>query len=502
MPDSHELEQLKTRLRAINDLNSAAAVLHWDQATYMPPAGAAPRARQLATLSRLAHEHFINPEIGRLLDALQPRLEDAPPEDDDAALIRYVRREYERATRVPAEYTQRAAAHSTEAFSVWAAARPENDFAAVQPYLERSLQLSREFANYFPGYAHIADPLIARADEGMKAADIRAIFAELRAALVPLVREIQSAAPVDNSCLFGDFPRTEQYAFAREISAAFGYDFARGRLDETYHPFAIRFGHGDVRITTRADDRHLGDGLFATLHEAGHAMYEQGVAATLDGLPTGHGTSSGVHESQSRGWENIVGRSRGFWEYQYPRLQERFPTLAHTSLDEFYCAINKVEPSLIRVAADEVTYNLHVMLRFDLELALLEGELSIDELPAAWNARYESDLGITPPNYRDGVMQDVHWFGIGIGGLFQGYTLGNIMSAQFYGAATSAQPSIPEEIRRGEYGTLHEWLRANIYAHGAKFTPSELLQRVTGGGIKVAPLVSYLREKYGAIYAL
>lgn len=502
MAQGNELAQLKERLRAIDDLHSAASVLHWDQATYMPAGGAGARARQLATLSRLAHEQFIDREIGRLLDALAPRLADGPPEDDDAALYRVVRREYERATRVPADYSQRAAAHATEAFSVWAEARPRDDFAVCQPYLERSLALSREYANYFPGYEHIADPLISRADEGMKASEIRAIFAELRAALVPLVREIQAAAPVDNSCLYGDFPRAEQYAFAREISAAFGYDFARGRLDETHHPFATRFSHGDVRITTRADDGHLGDGLFATLHEAGHAMYEQGVAAALDGLPIGNGASSGVHESQSRGWENLVGRSRDFWEYQYPRLQGRFPALAAVSLDEFYRAINRVQPSLIRVAADEVTYNLHVMLRFDLELALLEGELTIDELPAAWNARYESDLGVSAPDDRDGVLQDVHWFGIGIGGLFQGYTLGNIMSAQFYEAALRARPEIPAEIRSGQYGGLHEWLRANIYDHGAKFTPDELLRRVTGGSIQIAPLVAYLRRKYGEIYAL
>ena len=495
-----QLEQLKTRLHIINDLSSAASVLHWDQATQMPPGGGPSRARQLATLSRLAHEHFVDPEIGRLLDALQPELESGSPEEDDAALYRYVRREYERAIRVPAEFTQRAAAHSTEAFSVWAAARPENDFAAVQPYLEQSLLLSREYANFFPGYDHIADPLITRAEEGMTAAEIRAIFADLRAALVPLVQKIQSSEPVDNSCLFGDFPKEKQYEFAREVCAAYGYDFSRGCLDETYHPFAIRFSYGDVRITTRGKDTHLGDAVFATLHEAGHAMYEQGVAEELDGLPIAHGTSSGVHESQSRGWENLVGRSRGFWEHQFPRLQEQFPALAHTSLDEFYPAINKVEPSLIRVAADEVTYNLHVMLRFDLELALLEGELSIEELPAAWNARYESDLGVTPPDYRDGVMQDVHWYGIGIGGLFQGYTLGNIMSAQFYAAAYRAHPEIPDQIRRGEYGTLHEWLRSNIYTHGSKFTPNELLQRVTGENIRVQPLVHYLNAKFGDIY--
>ena len=319
------LEQLKTRLHIINDLSSAASILHWDQATYMPPGGGASRARQLATLSRLAHEHFVDPEIGRLLDALQPELEAQSPEEDDAALYRYVRRDYERAIRIPAEFTQRAAAHATEAFSVWAAARPQNDFAAVQPYLEQSLLLSREYAGFFPGSDHIADPLITRAEEGMTAAEIRAIFAELRAALVPLVQQIQAAELVDNSCLFGDFPKEKQYEFAREICAAYGYDFNRGRLDETYHPFATRFSYGDVRITTRGKDTHLGDAIFATLHEAGHAMYEQGVAEALDGLPIAHGTSSGVHESQSRGWENLVGRSRGFWEYQYPRLQETIP---------------------------------------------------------------------------------------------------------------------------------------------------------------------------------
>jgi carboxypeptidase Taq len=498
-----KLNTLNERLLEIADIDAALAVLGWDQATYMPPGGAPYRARQMATLSRLSFEKFTSAEMGRLLDELQPYAESLPYDDDNAALVRATRRQYERQTRIPSHFVAEMTEHTAISYDVWTRARPANDFGMVRDLLAKTLDFSRRLADYFPGYQHIADPLIDMADYGMKAETVRAVFKDLRDGLVPLIAQIKAQSPIDASVLNKHYPEALQKAFGEAVIRDYGYDFNRGRQDKTHHPFATRFSTGDVRITTRFHENDLGDGLFSTLHEAGHAMYELGVNPAFDGTPLGGGTSAGVHESQSRTWENIVGRSRGFWEHYYPHLQQTFPAqLADVPLETFYRAINKVQPSLIRVDADEVTYNLHVMLRFELELRLLEGSLEIDDLPEAWNAAYSSDLGVTPPDNKDGVLQDVHWYAGLIGGSFQGYTLGNIMSAQFYEKALSAHPEIPAEIGRGQFGALHGWLRDNIYAVGSKFTAPELLERVVGGGLDVNPLLRYLRTKYGEIYAL
>ncbi len=498
-----KLQQLKQRLIEVNDLSSAAGLLYWDQSTYMPPGGAKARARQLSTLQRLSHEKFTDPAIGKLLDELQPYADDLPADHDDAALLRVTRRHYERETKIPADFTARMSSHTAESYQAWTEARPGNDFARVQPYLEKTLDLSREWANYFPGYDHIADPLIAYSDYGMKAQTVGQVFAELRAQLVPIVQAITAQDPADDSCLRHHFPEDKQLTFGLQVIEDFGYDFARGRQDKTHHPFATKFSIGDVRITTRVKGDFLGECIFSTMHEAGHAMYEQGLDPAYEGTPLGRGTSSGVHESQSRLWENVVGRSRGFWEFYYPQLQMLFPDqLRDVSLDAFYRAINKVERSLIRTDADEVTYNLHVMLRFEFELALLEGRMDVSELPEAWRARFQADFGISPPDDRDGVLQDVHWFAGRIGGVFQGYTLGNILSAQFYEAALKTHPQIPEQIRRGEFDTLHDWLRTHIYQHGRKFTAAELVERVTAQPLSIAPYIRYLRDKYGTLYDL
>lgn len=497
------LQELKARLREIDDLRAAGAVLHWDQTTYMPPGGAAARGRQLATLARLAHEKLVDPALGRLLDELRPYEESLPYEDDEASLIRLTRREYDRAVAVPSAFVAEASAHRAASFSAWAKARPENDFAAVRPYLEKTLDLSRRYADFFPGYEHPADPLIDQADYGMKASTVSALFAELRARLVPIVRAITSQPPADDSCLRQHFPEAQQWAFGLDVVQRYGYDLQRGRQDKTHHPFTTKFALGDVRITTRVDENHLSPALFATLHEAGHAMYEQGIDSAYEGTPLDGGTSAGVHESQSRLWENLVGRSRTFWQFFYPRLQAVFPDqLGAVPLETFYRAINKVEPSLIRVEADEVTYNLHVMMRFDFELQMLEGKLAVRDLPEAWRERLRADLGVVPPDDRDGVMQDVHWYGMTIGGMFQGYTLGNIMGAQFFAAALAARPQILDEMAAGEFGTLHGWLRENIYRHGSKFTAAELIQRVTGSPLRIEPYIDYLRGKFGELYQL
>ncbi|MCG3148547.1 MAG: Thermostable carboxypeptidase 1 [Verrucomicrobiae bacterium] len=485
-----QLQELKKLLHEIDDLGSAGSLLSWDQTTYMPPGGAAARGRQLATLTKLAHEKFTAPVIGKLLAAAR-----AENEDEDA-LLRVTRRDYERAIKIPVAFAAQLSEHQSQTYELWTKARPANDFASVRPALEKTLDLSRQLADFFPGYNHIADPLIDAADYGMKAATIRQVFGELRAQLVPIVKAITAQPVADESCLRQHFPEAAQLAFGQLVIRQFGFDFQRGRQDKTHHPFMTKFSLGDVRITTRVKENDLGEALFSTLHEAGHALYEQGIDPGYEGTPLAGGTSAGVHESQSRTWENLVGRSRAFWEFFYPQLQATFPTqLKPVPLATFYRAINKVERSLIRTDADEVTYNLHVMLRFDFELQLLEGKLAVKDLPDAWHARYESDLGLRAPDDRDGVLQDVHWYGGIIGGVFQGYTLGNILSAQFFEAA-------PHDIAGGNFKALHDWLRENIYRHGRKFTADELLQRATGQPMTIEPYVRYLRKKYGELYRL
>ncbi len=496
-------DELLARLHEIKDLGAAVSVLSWDQSTYMPSKGAEGRAQQMATLEKLAHERRSAPALGRLLDTLEPEAEQLDYAGDDAALIRVARRDFERATRVPPALVSEIVSHLGLSYNVWTTARPANDFAAVRPYLEKTLELSRRYAQSFSGYVHVADPLIDGHDEGMTVAIIRPLFAELRQRLSPLVKAIAARPQIDNSCLHGNFPSADQWAFGESMIRDYGYDFTRGRQDSTHHPFMTRFNWGDCRITTKVHEDNLAPGLFATLHEAGHALYELGIAQELDRTPLGEGTSSGVHESQSRTWENVVGRSLPVWQHYFPKLQATFPQqLGKVDVNTFYAAINRVYPSLIRIEADEVTYNLHVIIRFELECELLEGSLAIADLPEAWRARYAEYLGVEPPDDRDGVLQDVHWYAGMIGGQFQGYTLGNIFAGMFNAAALAAHPQITQELGRGQFDTLHTWLKQNIYHHGRKFTAAELAQRVTGGPIRLEPYLQYLTQKYSALYSL
>jgi carboxypeptidase Taq len=497
------LAELKTRLLEVDDLNGAASLLRWDQSTYMPPGGSAARGRQTATLSRLAHEKFTDAAVGRLLDQLERETASLPADSDEASLVRVTRRLYEQSVRIPASLVSEFNEHGAAIYQAWTVARPANDFATVRPLLEKTLELSRAQANCFPGYDSIADPLIDVYDFGMKASSVREVFSALRARLVPIVRAITSRPLADDGCLRQFAAANEQLAFGLDVIKAYGYDFDRGRQDLTHHPFMTKFSLGDVRITTRVRENDLTDALFSTLHECGHALYEQGIDPSFEGSPLAGGTSSGIHESQSRLWENLVGRSRGFWEHFYPRLQAAFPgQLAKVELDTFYRAINRVERSLIRVDADEVTYNLHVMMRFDLELDLLEGRLAVKDLARVWRERFEADFGIPVPDDRNGVLQDVHWYSGPIGGVFQGYTLGNIMSAQFHAAAVRAIPGIPGQVAKGEFGALRGWLHDNIYQHGSKFTAAEILRRATGSDMSIEPYMDYLWRKYQPLYGL
>lgn len=497
------LEALKERLREINDLRRAAALLSWDQQTYMPPGGVGARGSQLATLQRLAHERMTDAALGELLEALRSLEVELPADADEAALIRVTRRDYEQATRLPSDFVAEVAEHEVAAYDAWTRARPANDFAAVQPFLERGVELSRRYAAFFPGFAHIADPLIDEADEGMTVAMLQPLFAALRAEVVPLVQAIGERPQPAGAFLYQEYAPAQQMALGEEAARLVGYDFERGRIDLTAHPFATSFTTGDVRITTNIKAADVSDALFSTLHECGHAMYEQGIDPAYESTPLARGASAGVHESQSRLWENLVGRSRPFWQFFYPRLQAAFPTqLGAVPLDDFYRAINRVRRSLIRVEADEVTYNLHVIIRFDLELALLTGDLAVADLPDAWHERYERDLGLRAPDDRDGVLQDVHWYGMLPGGGFQGYTLGNVLSAQIFERAKAELPTLHDDIARGELLPLRDWLIAHVYRYGRKYSAPELIERVTGGPLRIEPYIGYLKQKYGELYRL
>ena len=494
------LRPLKDRLAILSDVRAASAVLGWDQQTYMPPGGVAARAEQLATLGRLAHEMLVSDETGVLLDAAG----DPDPGSEDAAIVRLARRDYERATKLPARLVAETSRASSLAQPAWEESRAASDWSLFAPHLEKILELQRETAGHLGYEDHPYDALLDLYEPQAKTAWLHGVFEELRAALVPMIREISALPDEDRSRpLYGSYDEVEQERFGREVISAFGYDWTRGRQDRAVHPFCTVFGGpGDVRITTRFDPGWLSPALFATFHEAGHATYEQNVDPSYARTPLAGGVSMGVHESQSRLWENLVGRSRAFWSFYYSGLQKTFPeTLGAVNPEAFYRAINEVRPSEIRVEADELTYNLHILLRFELELDLLEGNLSVSELPAAWNARMEEYLGVTPENDAKGVLQDVHW-AAGLFGYFPTYTIGNALAAQLYEAAVEAHPHIPEEIGRGAFGTLRGWLRENVHRHGSRYDPDELIERATGRPPDATPYLSYLKAKFGDLYGL
>jgi carboxypeptidase Taq len=498
-----QLDVLKQRLADVHNLNRAMAVLSWDQHTYMPPGGSLARAAQTATLSRLAHDIFIAPVTGELLHEAVQEIPELKPDGDDADLLRVAQRDYNRAIKVPTSLVAAINEHSVLALPVWVRARQENDFASFAPYLEKTVELSRELAEHLGYEEHIYDALLDEAEPGMKTSQIASLFDTLRRELVPLVGAISERLDtVSDAVLHQPFDEAKQEAFGRRVVERFGYDFSRGRQDRTVHPFETTFSRNDVRITTRFDPAWLSPALFGTMHEAGHGLYEQGISPSLEGTLLARGASLGLHESQSRLWENVVGRSRPFWEHFYPLLQETFPQqLSAVVLDDFYLAVNRVEPSFIRVEADEVTYNLHTLLRFEMELDLLQHRYSVTDAPAVWNQKMEEYLGIRPPSDSLGILQDMHWSG-GVFGYFPTYTLGNVLSVQFFDAAVREFPEIPDRIGQGDFGVLRSWLTDRIYRHGRKYEPNELIEMATGEPLQSRSYIDYLKKKYGAIYDL
>ncbi len=494
---------LSSRLEELTDLRRATEILYWDHATKMPTEGASWRGRQVATLSRIAHERSVDPELGELLERLDPVRDQFGSDSVEASMIRVAQRDFDRSTRVPADFVAKFEQHKAETYEVWQKARAENSFTVVRDHLARTLEFSQQYAQFFPGAVSPADPFIAESDEGMTAELVRKWFSQLKEELVPLVKVVTSAERPETAFLHHHYPKEEQFKFGEQVAASLGYDFKRGRQDETVHPFMVRFSPGDIRITTRAYEDDVTDALFGTIHETGHALYEQGVDLALGRRPRARGTSAGVHESQSRLWENIGGRSLPFWRHFFPKIQAAFPEqLAGVTAQAFHRAVNDVRASLIRTEADELTYNLHVMIRFEIELDLLEGRLSVDDLPARWSDDYKASLGVAPETHVEGVLQDVHWYAGQIGGEFQGYTLGNIMSAQIFQAAQKAHPEITAQMAEGQFATLLTWLTDNVYRYGRTIDPLPLIAKATGAELSIAPYIAYLTEKYSTLYSL
>ncbi len=498
---SQALERLKERLYELNDLRAAVSVLHWDQETYMPPKGAKARARQVATLRRLGHEKFTSPEIGELLQILEDKgLPQWDPDSDEARLVRVTRYYYDRETKVPVEWVKTFAQLTSEARVVWREARARADFTLFQPYLERIVHMVREYAYFFEPFDHIYDPLLDRFERGMKTAQVQALFEKVRDGQTRLLQHIMGRPQVDHAFLHRHYDRQKQRDFIERMVAHIGFDLQRGRIDFSTHPFTTSFSIDDVRFTIRIKENDLSEVLSGGLHEMGHALYNQGIDPKYEGLPLGHGASLGVHESQSRLWENLVGRSLAFWQFFFLWAQETFPeNLSDVSPEAFYRGLNRVEPSFIRVEADEVTYNLHIILRFELEIALLTEDLKVADLPAAWNEKMRAYLGVTPPDDAKGVLQDIHW-SQGSFGYFPTYALGNLLSAQIWNAMRRDLGDLDTFMARGQFQPLLEWLRDRIYRHGNKFEPQELIERATGETIQADAYLAYLEDKYGHIY--
>jgi carboxypeptidase Taq len=487
-------ERLRALLALNDDLERVANILSWDQETVMPPDGADARAEQRATIERLAHEALVADELAALLEELRDDEAGLEPTSDEASIVRVARRDHEKARRVPAELRAELVREASRGMMAWFEARARSDFSILLPHLERQFELKRRYIDCFEPTGDPYDVLLDDYEEGMTTADVDPVFDVLKRELVPLIDAVRRAEPVDDSCLRGDFPAEQERWLAMHVLEKFGYDPASWRVDLSAHPFASAPSPTDIRITTRFEEVHLG-GLFSCMHEFGHGLYERQVSPTLRRTPLATGCSSALHESQSRLWENLVGRGRPFWNHFYPRLQKAFPEqFADVELDVFYRAINKVQPSLIRVDADEVTYNLHIILRYELERELVSGRLALRDLADAFDAKMQEYLGVEPPNAATGVMQDMHWSD-GSYGYFPTYSLGNVISVQLWERIRAEISDLDEHIERGDFAVLREWLGEHLHRHGRKFTPAETIERATGSPLDPAPYIRYLKRK-------
>jgi carboxypeptidase Taq len=483
-------------------LGSCASVLAWDERTYMPHQGSSYRAEQMALLARLVHEMITAPEIGDLLGQLESSPITRDSDGIPAANIREIRRSYNRAVKLPKELVEELARVTTRAQQVWQEARQADDFARFQPWLQKIVDLKRQEASAI-GYSTVPyDALLDEYEPGATTAEITQVFAALRDDLVPLVSAILASRQTpQRDILERDYPVDQQKSFGQAAAAAIGFDFDSGRLDVTTHPFCSGIGPGDCRITTRFNPHRFNEAFFGILHEAGHGIYEQGLDPEHHGTPAGSAASLGIHESQSRLWENQVGRGRPYWEFSFPRAQQAFSCLRDVKLDEFVYAINDVRPSFIRVEADEATYNMHIILRFEMEQALISGDLQPADVPAAWNERFKKSFQLTPPNNAQGCLQDIHWSMGGLG-YFPTYTLGNLYAAQFMEQARHDLGDLDADFRVGQFARLKGWLNEKVHRPGHRFPAAELCKRVTGRPLSHKPLIAYLRAKYEPLYRI
>lgn len=501
------LAALNERIAAVNDVLNATSVLTWDSRTMMPPGGAETRGHQIATLTRVARDLLLAPETARALDAAEKAVEDLPEDSAERRMVAQTRHAVAHHSRIPASLIQERAALRTMAQAAWIEGRARSDFSIFAPHLEKTIALSRAYADCIGWSDHPYDAMVSIYEPGETAQSLKVLFATLRAGLLPILDSARARPSPRSDFLFRDFPEEGQRAFGLSIAQKLGYDLRRGRLDTTVHPFEVSFTRNDVRITTRYNRAYLPASIFGTAHETGHGLYEQSVAPAytrtalatdLVGLYAVGGTSFGAHESQSRLWENHVVRSRTFWELHFPELQGHFSQqLGDVSAEEFYRAVTRAEPGFIRVEADELTYDFHIMLRAEIECSLMDGSLQVADLPAAWNAAIKRDLGLDVPDDSKGVLQDVHW-STGYIGSFPTYTIGNVMAAQIMETLRQDDSSLGEAIEAGEYSGLADALRTRVWQHGRRFQREELLVRETGRGLDAAPYLSYLGRKYAA----
>jgi carboxypeptidase Taq len=493
-------KELRGRLAEIADLGKTISLLGWDQQVMMPPGGAAVRAEQLGTVGRIAHQKFIDPAVGSLIDDLRGWAEQHEYDSTEASLVRVAAKDWEKASKVSPDLRAEMSRSAALANPVWVEARKTNDFKSFLPVLRKNLDLRKRYIECFEVDDEPYDIVLDDYERGMRTKEVRRIFDYLKEHQAPLVKEV--AARGESETRVHNFAIEPQKVFELEVLREFGFTEDAWRLDPTVHPFASGTGVTDIRITTRYFTEHLG-GLFGTMHEFGHGLYENQVDPSLERTPLARGVSLGMHESQSRMWENLVGRSQPFWRRFFPRLQELQPdALAGYDVERWYREVNTVEPTLIRVEADETTYNLHIILRFELEQAMLADEFPLEQLPEEWNRRIWDYLGIEVPNDTEGVLQDVHWSGGSIG-YFPTYALGNLISAQIWERITAEVPGLEEGFEQGEFGPLRDWLRENLHRHGRKFSPRETLELVSGSAeIDPAPYVRYLREKLAPIYGI
>lgn len=503
MAKKENISELREKLQEIYHLGSALQVLDWDAQVFMPPKGAANRAKTIANLSGILHEKFVSKEFSDLIKKGKEYLDAGKLGDADSAIVRELWREYERQKKLPLAFVKEMSQVCSEGHNVWIKAREKSDFGIFLPVLKKIVALKRKEAELVGYKKSPYDALLDTYEPYATSEDISMIFEELKNFLVPFLKKIvETKGKVSPDILKGNFPIEKQKKLNEEIAKKIGFDFEAGRLDTSVHPFSIGFHPNDVRITTRFKKEDLFYSFFSTIHETGHALYEQGLSVKHFGTPIGESISHGVHESQSRMWENTVARSNNFWKYFFPQLQKQFPEpFFKVKLEDFYRAINFVEPSLIRTEADEVTYSLHIILRFEIEKELIEGSIEVEDLPKIWNAKMKEYLGINVPRDAEGVLQDVHWSGGGIG-YFPTYALGNLYAAQFYNTAKKDILNLEKEIATGEFGHLREWLRKKIHIHGKMYSADELVREVTGEPLTSQYFIDYLKKKYGEIYKI